>query len=147
MLGLHQCSHPRVWCPNEKRLFKDLSRKIADALDNLILYRNLRRSEEQYRSVVENVKEVIFQADIHGCFQFLNPAWETMTGFSVEASLGAPFWKYVHPPDKRKNEERLRSLTAGKKSRPGMRPATGRRREGSGGSKPIFKPPATPRAL
>ncbi|NKE71776.1 GAF domain-containing hybrid sensor histidine kinase/response regulator [Candidatus Manganitrophus noduliformans] len=115
MLGLHQCSHPRVWCPNEKRLFKDLSRKIADALDNLILYRNLRRSEEQYRSVVENVKEVIFQADIHGCFQFLNPAWETMTGFSVDASLGAPFWKYVHPPDKRKNEEHLHSLTTGKK--------------------------------
>lgn len=115
ILGLHQCAHPRVWSLNERRLFKDLSRKIADALDNLILYRNLRRSEEQYRSVVENVKEVIFQADIDGSFQFLNPAWETMTGFSVDASLHAPFWKYVHPPDKRKNEEHLRSLTTGKK--------------------------------
>ncbi|TAK06953.1 MAG: PAS domain S-box protein [Candidatus Manganitrophaceae bacterium] len=115
MLGLHQCSHPRVWCPNERRLFKDLSRKIADALDNLILYRNLRRSEEQYRSVVENVKEVIFQADTLGRFQFLNPAWETMTGFSVDASLGTPFWRYVHSPDKRKNEEVLRALTAREK--------------------------------
>jgi len=115
MLGLHQCSYPRVWCENERRLFKDLSRKIADSLDNLILYRNLRRSEEQYRSVVENVKEVIFQADIHGRFQFLNPAWETMTGFSVALSLGTPFWTYVLPADKRKNEEHLRSLTTKKK--------------------------------
>ena len=115
MIGMHQCSHPRVWSANERRLFKDLSRKIADALDNLILYRNLRQSEEQYRSVVENVKEVIFQADMDGRFQFLNPAWETMTGFSVEASLGTPFWKYVYSPDKRKNEEHLRALAAREK--------------------------------
>jgi len=115
MLGMHQCAYPRVWSASERRLFKDLSRKIADALDNLILYRNLRRSEEQYRSVVENVKEVIFQADVEGRFQFLNPAWETMTGYSVEASLGTPFWSYVLPPDKRKNEEHLRALVAGKK--------------------------------
>ncbi len=64
---------------------------------------------------MENVKEVIFQVDTAGRFQFLNPAWETMTGFSVDASLGAPFWGYVHPPDKRKNEEVLRSLMSRKK--------------------------------
>ncbi|MBI3805293.1 MAG: PAS domain S-box protein [Nitrospirae bacterium] len=115
MVGLHQCAYPRIWSKNERRLFKDLSRKIADALDNLILYRNLRRSEEQYRSVVENVKEVIFQADTDGRFQFLNPAWKTMTGLSVDASLGTPFWKYVHPPDKRKNEEHFRALITGEK--------------------------------
>jgi PAS domain S-box-containing protein len=115
MLGLHQCAYPRIWSPNERRLFKDLSGKISDALNNLILYRNLRRSEEQYRSVVENVKEVIFQADTDGRFQFLNPAWETMTGLSVEASLGTPFWEHVHPRDKSKNEEFLRSLTSREK--------------------------------
>jgi two-component system cell cycle sensor histidine kinase/response regulator CckA len=60
---------------------------------------------------VENVKEVIFRADPDGRFQFLNPAWETMTGFSVEASLGAPFLEYVHPDNTRQNEEILRSLT------------------------------------
>lgn len=115
MLGVHQCSYPRIWTLNERKLFKDLSRKIADALDNLVLYRNLRRSEEQYRSVVENVKEVIFQADTGGRFQFLNPAWGKMTGVSIEASLGTPFWEYVHPSDKRKNKEAFYALMAQKK--------------------------------
>ena len=115
MLGLHQCSFPRIWSANERRLFKDLSGKIADALNNLILYRNLRRSEEQYRSVVENVKEVIFQADAGGRFQFLNPAWETMTGHPVDASLGAFFWEDVHPDHQRQNREIFLSLIELKK--------------------------------
>ncbi|HZR46708.1 MAG TPA: PAS domain S-box protein, partial [Candidatus Manganitrophaceae bacterium] len=115
MLGLHQCSFPRIWTANERRLFKDLSRKISDALNNLILYRNLRRSEEQYRSVVENVKEVIFQADAAGRFQFLNPAWETMTGYPVDASVGAFFWEYVHPDHRNQSREILLSLIERKK--------------------------------
>ena len=32
-------------------------------------------SEIKYRSVVDRVKEVIFQLDKSGCWSFLNPAW------------------------------------------------------------------------
>jgi hypothetical protein len=45
MFGLHQCSHARVWTPPEQRLFQDIGRRLADALDTLLMFRNVRESE------------------------------------------------------------------------------------------------------
>lgn len=108
LFGLHQCAYPRTWTAHDRRLFRDISDKIADALDNFLLYQNLQQSEEKYRSVVENVKEVIFQTDAEGRLRFLNPAWQEITGFPLDASLGTPFWEYVSAPDHRRSEELFR---------------------------------------
>jgi PAS domain S-box-containing protein len=45
MFGLHQCSYPRVWAPHEERLFQEIGRRLADALDTLLMFRNLRDSQ------------------------------------------------------------------------------------------------------
>ena len=45
--GLHQCSHPRVWAPHEERLFHEIGRRLADALDTLLMLRNLRESQRK----------------------------------------------------------------------------------------------------
>jgi len=47
MFGLHQCSHPRIWTPQEERLFHEIGRRLADALDTLLMFRNLRDSERK----------------------------------------------------------------------------------------------------
>jgi PAS domain S-box-containing protein len=47
MLGLHQCSHPRVWTPQEERLFQEVGRRLADALDTHVIFRNLRESDRR----------------------------------------------------------------------------------------------------
>jgi PAS domain S-box-containing protein len=44
---LHQCSRPRVWKPREERLFHEIGRRLADALDTLLMLRNLRESERK----------------------------------------------------------------------------------------------------
>jgi PAS domain S-box-containing protein len=45
LLGLHQCTFPRVWTPQEERLFQEIGRRLADALTTLLMVRNLRESE------------------------------------------------------------------------------------------------------
>jgi PAS domain S-box-containing protein len=45
LFGLHQCSHPRVWKPREERLLHEIGRRLADALDTLLILRDLRESE------------------------------------------------------------------------------------------------------
>jgi PAS domain S-box-containing protein len=45
MLGLHQCSHPRVWTALEERAFEEVGRRLGDALTGLLILRNLRQSE------------------------------------------------------------------------------------------------------
>jgi signal transduction histidine kinase len=45
--GLYQCSHPRVWTQHEERLFHEIGRRLADALDTLLMFRNLRESRRR----------------------------------------------------------------------------------------------------
>ncbi|TMK76461.1 MAG: PAS domain S-box protein [Actinobacteria bacterium] len=47
MLGLHQCSYPRVWTPPEARLFQAIGRRLEDALTSLLMFRNLGESERR----------------------------------------------------------------------------------------------------
>ena len=54
----------------------------------------------RYRSLVDHLREVLFQIDRDGCWSFLNPAWEAITGFRTEESLGQPFLGHMHPLDK-----------------------------------------------
>jgi signal transduction histidine kinase/PAS domain-containing protein len=47
MFGLHQCSRPRIWTPQEERLFHEIGRRLADALNTLLMFRNLRESQRK----------------------------------------------------------------------------------------------------
>ncbi len=68
------------------------------------------RSEAQHRQVIQAIREVIFQTDVRGHWTFLNPAWETMTGYTVESSLGRSALEHVSPEDSPKLEEMLNPL-------------------------------------
>ncbi len=81
-----------------------------DISDRTQIEQSLRESEKQYRSVVNNSKEVIFQLDEWGLWTFLNPAWTQITGFSIDESLGTPFSKYIHLDDCPKSLGLFRSL-------------------------------------
>ena len=68
-----------------------------------------------FRSIVDNLREVVFQTDAQGRWTFLNRAWEEITGFSVAESIGVVFLEYVHPGDRALNQERFRPLIERKK--------------------------------
>ena len=50
----------------------------------------LRRGEERYRVLVDNLTTIVFQVDRDLRWTFLNPAWETVTGRSPAESVGQP---------------------------------------------------------
>ena len=57
-------------------------------------------SESRYRTVVESIKEVVFQITAAGNWSFLNPAWSDITGFTVKDALGNSFLNYIHADDR-----------------------------------------------
>ncbi len=88
---------------------------IHDISNRKKIERELNRSQEQYRSVVDNIKEVIYQTDVQGLWTFLNPAWEEIAGFSIEESLGNLFLNYVHPDDRDRSNQLFQLVTERKK--------------------------------
>jgi PAS domain S-box-containing protein len=60
----------------------------------------LHESEERYRSLVEAAPDVIYTVSAEdGLLTSLNPAFETLTGWSRAEWLGKPFVGIVHPDD------------------------------------------------
>lgn len=59
----------------------------------------LRQSEEKYRSLVENISEVIFSIDLEGKFTYISPLVEQFAGYKVEEIIGRPFTDFVYPDD------------------------------------------------
>ena len=92
-----------------------LLRRVRRLLEASWAEKALRESAKQYRSVVDNVKEVIFQTNATGNWTFLNPAWTNLTGFTLKESLGTNFLNYVHPDDRQLHQELWRSLLEGQK--------------------------------
>ena len=67
-------------------------------------------SQRSYKTVLENIKEIIFQTDVNGLWIFLNKSWEEVTGFTVEESMGQLFANYVHPDDRQRNMDLFHPL-------------------------------------
>src|SRR5262249_1046303 len=47
MFGLSQRAYPRVWTPQEERLFQEIGRRLEDALTGLLMLRTVRDSERK----------------------------------------------------------------------------------------------------
>ncbi len=86
-----------------------------DISDRFRTERALQESEKKYRTVVDNIKEVIFQTDATGLWTFLNPAWTEITEFTIDQSLGTNFLDYIHESDRQENLELFQLLIQGKK--------------------------------
>ncbi|QJU57483.1 diguanylate cyclase [Sphingomonas sp. AP4-R1] len=65
-----------------------------------------RRGEEAYlladhfKTVVENIGEVIFRTDRKGRWTYLNPAWEALTGYTVARSEGRSWLDWVEESER-----------------------------------------------
>jgi PAS domain S-box-containing protein len=102
-----------------KQALTELKEVIADLKREIVQRREieaaLEEREQQYRSVVDNVKEVICQTDIYGNWTFLNPAWSEITNFGLADTIGTSCLDYIHPDDRQLNIEQFQSLLKGKK--------------------------------
>lgn len=91
--------HPPVLRQRLKRLFEVKWASVA-----------LQASEAKYRTVVNSLKEVIFQTDTRGKLTFLNPAWEEITGFSIEESLNQNISQFIYGRDRLLHIQQFESL-------------------------------------
>ncbi|GAB2528259.1 PAS domain S-box protein [Spirosoma aerophilum] len=85
---------------------------IRDRTAKRLAEHALRTSEQRYRSLVDQLKEVLFQTNERGLWIYLNPAWERITGFTVEESLGGFFLDSILQDDWKETQELFEAIRA-----------------------------------
>lgn len=74
---------------------------------------SLRRSEERYRSLVDNARDAIYTLSANATILSLNPAFESLTGWRREDWLGRSFTDLVHPSDKERARDSFGKTLSG----------------------------------
>jgi len=74
---------------------------ILDITDRKRAERELRESEEKYRTVLENSLAAVYMFQKGGIFSYVNQRLVEMLGYSHAGEItGRPFWAFVHPDDR-----------------------------------------------
>ncbi|MBI4731727.1 MAG: GAF domain-containing protein [Chloroflexi bacterium] len=55
--------------------------------------------DETFRTLIENLYEVVFTLDVQGKFIYISPMIEQVSGYQVEEVIGKSFDHFVHPDD------------------------------------------------
>ena len=55
----------------------------------------LQESEARFKSLSENAPVIIFSLNIEGALDYVNPAWESLLGYSRKEVVGRPFTSFV----------------------------------------------------
>lgn len=76
----------------------------------------IRRSEERYRSLVDNARDTIFTLSSNAVLLSLNQAFETMTGWKREDWIGKSYVELIHPEDRQKAAGTFRKTLDGELS-------------------------------
>ncbi len=72
------------------------------------------KAEQEYRTIVNAVSDVIFETDLKGNVLFLNDAWEGVTGFSVAESLERNIFDLLAPQDQEEQRNTFEQMLLGR---------------------------------
>ena len=76
--------------------------------------RVIRTQRDFKREILANLQDVIFRTDAQGRWTSLNPAWERITGLTVEESLGMPSAQLLDPVERARLSALNADLVVGK---------------------------------
>ncbi len=99
VFGMHQCSHPRIWTEAEKRLLKEIGRRISDGLSSALYLRELQENEERFRATFEQAAVGIAHVAPDGRLIRANQKLCDIVGYHREELLQKTFQDIVYNKD------------------------------------------------
>lgn len=114
VFGLHQCSYPRVWTQEEKKLFNEIARRVSDGLSSVLFLRELQENEERFRATFEQAAVGIAHVAPDGRWLRVNQKLCDIMGYSREELLQKTFQDVTWPEDLDKDLDLHRNVLEGK---------------------------------
>ncbi len=88
---------------------------INDITQFKLAQKMLKESEAKYRSVVEQVNEIIYITDANGKLIFVNRYWTQLTGHKINECIGKPIIDFIYKEDQKKTSDQIISIVFNKK--------------------------------
>ena len=76
--------------------------------------RDLEKSEQKFRTLVENINDVIYSVGLDGIITYISPSIQPAIGYLPSDVVGTPFAEYVHPEDIELIQALFRDAIAGR---------------------------------
>lgn len=89
---------PRQWAEEDISFVREVADRAWTADERMRAERALRASEEQFRTLADNMSQFAWMADPSGRIYWYNKRWYDYTGTTFEA-MRALGWRSVHHPD------------------------------------------------
>jgi PAS domain S-box-containing protein len=70
----------------------------------------------EQKSLLALSRELICLAGMDGYFKYLNPAWESLLGYTLAELYARPFLDFIHPEDHDLNDREIEKLASGQAS-------------------------------
>lgn len=70
-----------------------------DITDQKIAEEKLKKSEEKFRNLVENINDAIFTFDLKGNVKYINPVVRRLYGYKPDEIINHHFTEFLHPDD------------------------------------------------
>jgi PAS domain S-box-containing protein len=86
--------------------------KDADVTDCETILRALRDSEEHFRTIIENVSDVITIISPDGRVRYCSPSVATVLGYTPHQLQGRSIFELVHPGDTKRTTDFLAHLAS-----------------------------------
>jgi len=96
-----------------RKLIDQVATQAAQALERSELYKQVRVSEERFRSIFEQVCFGVAVASLDGRYSTVNPAFARLLGYSPEDLKEKHYLEITHPYDAEAKQERVRELVEG----------------------------------
>lgn len=98
-VGLDDCHHIRVWSTPEQNILQNIANNIGEAIARQKAKAALQESEERFRRITDNMRDLVWQSDISGTILYASPSFKTVLGYESQTLLGCAISDRVHPED------------------------------------------------
>jgi two-component system, cell cycle sensor histidine kinase and response regulator CckA len=98
VLGVHTVRR-REFSIHDTHFLQAVANVLATAIDRARTEDALRRSEEHFRSLIENASDIVTIVGENGVFSYASPSVERVLGYAPRELLERNTFEFVHPED------------------------------------------------